>query len=278
MCCFVPQFELTKRPHNKNNVCLVFVSLNSHSQYKVIVASNRDEFYERKTAPAAFWEDQPEIVGGRDLEATGTLMAMNTNGKIALVTNFRDPAHINPKAPSRGKLVSDFLSGDKKPQAYLKDLEPSAKLYNGFNLLVGCLDEWWYLSNYKTGIQKLESGVYGLSNHLLDTPWPKVVRGKQKFIQLIEFDVKPDDLFAMLYDEQRAEDQMLPETGIGLERERALSSMFIKTKGYGTRCSTVVLIDKEDRVQYYERTYNLETFKYSTRGYQFNIPTSPQAS
>lgn len=259
-------------------MCLVFISLNSHPQYKVIVAANRDEFYERKTAPAVFWKDQPEIVGGRDLEAAGTWMAMHTNGKVALVTNYRDPAHINPKAPSRGKLVSDFLTGNKSPEQYLHELESTANQYNGFNLLVGNLDEWWYLSNYKTGIQKLESGIYGLSNGLLDTAWPKVVRGKEKFLRVIEFDALPEQLFRILYDEQRAEDQTLPNTGIGLERERALSSMFIKTKGYGTRCSTVLLIDKEDRVQYYERTYNVETFEHGTRGYRFNVATSPQAS
>ncbi|HCZ34876.1 MAG TPA: hypothetical protein DHV26_03010 [Cytophagales bacterium] len=259
-------------------MCLVFISINSHPQYKVIVAANRDEFYERKTAPAAFWKDQPEIVGGRDLEADGTWMAMNTNGKVALVTNYRDPANINPKAPSRGKLVSDFLSGNKSPEQYLHELEPNANYYNGFNLLVGQLDDWWYLSNYKPGIQKLEPGRYGLSNHLLNTEWPKVKRGKEKFAKFIEYDFLPEDLFRMLYDEQRAEDQTLPDTGIGLDRERALSSMFIKTKGYGTRCSTVLLIDKEDRVQYYERSYDLETFGYSTRGYRFNVATSPQAS
>lgn len=259
-------------------MCLVFISLNNHPQYKVIVAANRDEFYERKTAPAAFWKDQPEIVGGRDLEAAGTWMAMNTNGKIALVTNYRDPANISPKAPSRGKLVSDFLQNNQNPQQYLLELESKANQYNGFNLLVGHLDDWWYLSNYKTGIQKLEPGIYGLSNRLLDTAWPKVVRGKQKFLSVIEYDVLPEELFSMLKDEQRAEDQTLPDTGVGLERERALSSMFIKTKGYGTRCSTVLLVDKEDRVQYYERTYNLETFEYSTRGYRFDVATSPQAS
>ncbi|MCW5910076.1 MAG: NRDE family protein [Cyclobacteriaceae bacterium] len=247
-------------------------------QYKVIVAANRDEFYDRKTAPAAFWKDQPEILGGRDLEAAGTWMAMNTTGKISLVTNYRDPAHINTKASSRGKLVSDFLMSDKLPEAYLRELEPQAKLYNGFNLLAGQLDEWWYLSNYQTGIQKLEAGVYGISNHLLDTPWPKVIQGKEKFSKLLELRIWPEDLFGILYDEQRAEDHTLPDTGIGIEWERALSSMFIKTKGYGTRCSTVLLIDRENRVQFYERSFNIETFSYSARGFRFNVITSPRAS
>ena len=259
-------------------MCLVFIALNNHPQYKVIVAANRDEFYERKTAPASFWKDQPGIVGGRDLEAAGTWMAMNTHGKVALVTNYRDPANINPQAPSRGKLVSDFLTNDKTPENYLHEIQTTANHYNGFNLLVGHLDDWWYLSNYKPGIQKLEPGIYGLSNHLLNTEWPKVKRGKEKFTKFIEYDFLPEDLFRMLYDEQRAEDQALPDTGVGLDRERALSPMFIKTKGYGTRCSTVLLIDKENRVQYFERTYNVETFEYSTRGYRFDTATLPPIS
>jgi len=259
-------------------VCLVFLALNKHSQYKVIVAANRDEFYARNTAPAAFWKDNAGILGGRDLEAAGTWMAMNTNGKISLVTNYRDPHNINPNAPSRGKLVTDYLTGDISPEAYLLNIEPSAKRYNGFNLLVGQLDNWWYLSNHKAGIQKLESGIYGLSNHVLDTAWPKVTLGKQNFSRMLEYDVWPEELFKMLYNEQRAEDIKLPDTGIGLERERALSPMFIKTKGYGTRCSTVLLIDNENHVQYYERTYDVSTFSYSTKGFTFDIVTSPQAS
>jgi uncharacterized protein with NRDE domain len=258
-------------------MCLIFLSLKNHPAYKLVIAANRDEFYNRKTAPVRFWEDQPNIIGGRDLEAEGSWMAMNTTGKIALVTNYRDPAHINPKAPSRGKLVSDFLSNDLSPEAYLRELEPHAKEYNGFNLLVGQVDEWWYLSNYKTGIQKLESGIYGLSNHLLETPWPKVTRGMKIFPKLVEYESLPEEFFKMLSNEQQAEDQMLPDTGIGVERERALSPMFIKTRGYGTRCSTVLMIDNENHVQYYERTYNVETFAYHTRGYRFDF-TSPQAS
>jgi uncharacterized protein with NRDE domain len=258
-------------------MCLVFFALNEHPQYKVIVAANRDEFYKRQTTPAAYWKDQPDIVGGRDEEASGTWMAMNTNGKIGLVTNYRDPANINPAAPSRGKLVTDFLTGNNSPEAYLRKVEPHAKHYNGFNLLVGHLEEWWYLSNYKTGIQKLQPGVYGLSNHTLDTAWPKVANGKKRFANIIKYHFYPAELFKMLMDEQRAEDAYLPDTGIGIERERALSSMFIKTNGYGTRCSTVLLIDKENGVQYYERTYDVQTFTYHTRGFRF-ATTSPRAS
>jgi uncharacterized protein with NRDE domain len=253
-------------------MCLIFLSLNNHPNYKLIVAANRDEFYARKTAPTHFWEDNPNILGGRDLEASGTWMAMNKIGKISLVTNYRDPAHINPTAPSRGQLVTDFLINKDSPEAYLQKVRTHASEYNGFNLLTGNPGELFYLSNYKSGIQKLESGIYGLSNHLLDTPWPKVEQGKDKFSRAISKSViEPEVLFEMLYDEKRAEDQLLPDTGIGLERERALSSMFIKTNGYGTRCSTVVLIDRQNNVLYSERTYNVATFEHNTLSFQFQI-------
>jgi uncharacterized protein with NRDE domain len=253
-------------------MCLIFFALNQHPTYKLVVAANRDEFYARKTAPAHFWEDNTGIVGGRDLEASGTWMAMNREGKIGLVTNYRDPANINPDAPSRGQLVSDFLINGDAPDEYLDKISARASQYNGFNLLTGYPDELWYLSNYRKGIQKLESGVYGLSNHLLDTPWPKVHRGKGKFASAIRDKViEPDTLFELLYDEQRAEDQSLPNTGIGLERERALSSMFIKTTGYGTRCSTVILVSHDNQVLFSERVYDLDTFAHRTSRYQFSI-------
>jgi len=253
-------------------MCLIFFALHQHPTYKLIVAANRDEFYARKTAPAHFWEDHPNIVGGRDLEASGTWMAMNKNGKISLVTNYRDPANINPQAPSRGQLVSDFLLHGDTPQEYLSKVSERATQYNGFNLLTGYPDELWYLSNYRAGMQKLESGVYGLSNHLLDTPWPKVHRGKEKFsIAIKDAVIEPDSLFELLYDEQRAQDDLLPETGIGLERERALSSMFIKTNGYGTRCSTVILVSHDNQVLFTERVYELDTFAHHTKQFQFPI-------
>ncbi len=253
-------------------MCLIFFALNNHPKYKLIVAANRDEFYARKTAPAHFWEDHPNILGGRDLEASGTWMALNKKGKISLITNYRDPANINPNAPSRGQLVSDFLVNGDTPQEYLSQVSERASQYNGFNLLTGYVDELWYLSNYREGIHKLESGVHGLSNHLLDTPWPKVHRGKEKFSKAISNSaIEPDALFELLYDEQRAEDQSLPNTGIGLERERALSSMFIKTNGYGTRCSTVILVSHDNQVLFSERVYELDTFAHNTNRFQFSI-------
>jgi uncharacterized protein with NRDE domain len=253
-------------------MCLIFLSINNHPKYKLIVAANRDEFYQRKTAPVHFWEDHPNILGGRDLEASGTWMAMSRNGKISLVTNYRDLHNINPNAPSRGKLVSDFLLSEDAPMDYLKKVEVNAKAYNGFNLIVGNPDELYYLSNYKGAPEKLEDGLHGLSNHLLDTPWPKVERGKQKMKDVIHTEnVEARELFDLLYDDLKAEDALLPDTGVGLERERMLSPMFIKSPNYGTRCSTVVRVTHTNEVSYAERVYDLQTFQYTSRSFEFKI-------
>lgn len=251
-------------------MCLIFIAVQQHPEYKLIVAANRDEFYERKTSAATFWSDHPAVLGGRDLEAGGTWMGMNTDGRISMLTNFRDPAHINPKAPSRGHLVSDFLIDPSTPLAYMSLVEKKAEAYNGFNLVLGTPEELYYFSNYREGIDRLNAGLYGLSNALLDTPWPKVVRGKQKLAPLLtKTDIRTSDLFELLYDDRRADSDQLPNTGIGLDRESALSSMFIKTNNYGSRCSTVVLVDQQNHVQFVERQYDLKTFDYTTREYSF---------
>jgi len=253
-------------------MCLIFLSVNQHPTYSLIVAANRDEFYERKTAPADFWKDHPHVLGGRDLEAGGTWMAITRSGKISMITNYRDLKNFKSKAPSRGQLVSDYLTDDVSPSKYLKRIEPRKEEYNGFNLIVGSANELWYLSNYKQGVEQVSNGVHGLSNALLDAPWPKVVTGKRKFESLLTGQIiKPEDLFGMLMDEHTAPDDQLPDTGVGLERERQLSSMFIKSPGYGSRCSTIVLIDKNNHVLFSERVFDLKTFQYNTKTFEFDI-------
>ncbi len=259
-------------------MCLIFLSINNHPNYRLIVAANRDEFYNRKTAAAEFWPTHPGIVGGRDLEAMksdgtcGTWLAMSKTGKIALLTNYRDPKNINPHAPSRGFLVTDFLLSENSAQKYLEGIEPRAKEYNGFNLVVGNTHELFYLSNYNGGVEEISEGLHGLSNHLLDTPWPKVTRGKEKMASLFsKNEIDSHEVLNALYDEDRAADNLLPDTGIGLERERALSSMFIKTNNYGSRCSTFILVDKNKKVNFTERVYNLQTFEYTTHHFEFTI-------
>ncbi|HYC86282.1 MAG TPA: NRDE family protein [Chryseosolibacter sp.] len=253
-------------------MCLIFIALKQHPRYKLIVAANRDEFYNRRTAAAGFWPDHPGVLGGRDLEAQGSWLGMNRAGAIAMVTNFRDPTNIDPSAPSRGALVSDYLTRAHDPMTYLKGVQARARRYNGFNLVVGDPDKLWYFSNYAQGVTEMTAGIFGLSNHLLETPWPKVRRGKDKLAALLASEeIVPDKLFRLLYDDGRAPDEQLPDTGIGLERERALSSMFIKTNGYGTRCSTVILVDYENRVTFSERIFDLQTFEHQTQDFIFNI-------
>lgn len=253
-------------------MCLIFFSLQHHPNYKLILAGNRDEFYNRQTGSADFWKDNPQILGGRDLEANGTWLAMTKSGRIGFITNYRDPKNIKVSAPSRGKLVSDYLESNLSPQAYLEQIEKRATDYNGFNLIVGNADAFWYLSNYQRGIQQILPGFYGLSNHVLETPWPKIVYGKERLKPiLMQAEIHPDQLMDRLYDSTQALEDKLPDTGLGLAREQALSSMFIKTPGYGSRCSTVLLIDRNNNVVFTERTYDLATFNYSTKAFQFTI-------
>ncbi len=253
-------------------MCLIFISINDHPKYKLIVAANRDEFYARNTAAVSVWLDHPDVIGGRDLEAQGTWMAMTKGGKIGMVTNYRDLKNLKLNAPTRGLLVTDFLFNGYKAEPYLKDVDLKASQYNGFSLLVGSIDELYYYSNYQSRIIKLTQGFYGLSNHLLDTPWPKVKRGKEKMASVLtSHDFGSSALFEVLRDEKIAPDNQLPNTGLDIERERAVSAMFIKSPNYGSRCSTVVLVDKENNVSYSERVYNPETFDHTEKEFKWKV-------
>jgi uncharacterized protein with NRDE domain len=253
-------------------MCLIFISLNNHPTYKLVVAGNRDEFYKRKTVAAHFWDDNPHIVAGRDMEAGGTWMGMSRQGKISMVTNYRDLRNLKLAAPSRGHLVSEYLLNGDNPDDYLNTIAQKASEYNGFNLVVGYPHELHYYSNYKNTVEKLPEGLHGLSNHLLNTPWPKVKLGLAKVGELLKKkDVDPSTLLDVLYDEQRAPDHQLPDTGLDLERERALSSMFIKSPDYGSRCSTVILVDRNNDVLFSERNYDLNTFEHTTQTFEFKI-------
>src|SRR5690606_37197698 len=174
--------------------------------------------------------------------------------------------------PSRGHLVSDFLLNGDQPHEYAQQVLAKGEAYNGFNLVFGWPDELLYYSNYSSSIQPLPNGIHGLSNHLLNTPWPKVERGKAKFSALLESKtIETPKLFDLLYDENRATDNQLPDTGLSLERERVLSSMFIKSPDYGSRCSTVLLIDHSNHVRFIERVYDLNTFDYAQNEFDFAI-------
>lgn len=250
-------------------MCLILFAYKYHPDYKLIVAANRDEFYERETAPASYWDDLPEVLAGRDLEAGGTWMGVSTRGRVSMLTNYRDLANINPQAPTRGKLVSNFLATPVAANDYLDAIDPMAATYNDFNLLVGTVDDLWYYSNRQRRKTMLGSGIYGLSNHLLNTPWPKVRKGQAEMKQALKNFSGPEDLFEILASDVTAPDHDLPDTGVGTEMERMLSPLFIKSHEYGTRCSTVLTIDQNNIVRFIERTFNTQTFDYKDRAFEF---------
>ncbi|MCD6296455.1 MAG: NRDE family protein [Deltaproteobacteria bacterium] len=254
-------------------MCLILLAIQSHPAYKLVIAANRDEFYERPTAPAAFWDDEPGLLAGRDLRAGGTWLGITTKGRIAAITNYRDPSSIKSDAPSRGSLVTGFLSGRQSPAEYLEGLKKKAHEYNGFNLIVGEKHELYWYSNREEGVQGLSTGIYGVSNRLLDTPWPKVTRGKKMLRALLseEKNPAPDALFSMLEDRAIPDDKKLPDTGVGLEWERMLSPIFITSPDYGTRSSTLLFIDHYDTVTFIERTFNSSPDHSTTVKYEFRI-------
>ena len=256
-------------------MCLILFSYRRHPRYRLIVASNRDEYYERPTRPAAFWQDAPDLLAGRDLRNRGTWMGITRRGRFAVLTNYRDPASQKQRAPSRGLLVRDFLTGDLPPDVYCDQIRQEADRYNGFNLLADDAQDLYYYSNRGNGVQRLPPGLYGLSNHLLDTPWPKVRSGKAALQDLTagKAEIRPEALFEMLADDSRPPDNALPDTGVGLAKERMLAPLFITSPDYGTRSSTVLLVDKSGCVEFFERTYEIESGRvvaHSTRPYRFH--------
>lgn len=238
-------------------MCLALLAYHTHPRYRLILAANRDEFYRRPTAAAAFWEDDPNVLAGRDLEKGGTWLGVTRTGRVALVTNYREGGTSRADARSRGLLVSNYLQSSERPVEYVEKLKPDEREYNGYNLVAGNCDELYYHSNRSRDIRRLREGVYGLSNHLLDTPWPKVRRSKETLFGLLDQDGRAliDGLFDMLADHSRPEDGQLPDTGIGIQWERLLSAAFIASPDYGTRSSTIVLIDKTGRGAFIERSF-----------------------
>lgn len=237
-------------------MCLILFAYQVHPEYKLIVAANRDEFLQRPTAPAHYWEDHPDILAGRDLEKMGTWMGVTTGGRFAALTNYRDPKEVTEGKQSRGELVADALNYKGKLKDYMQNLAEKKDLYPGYNIVSGEGTDLYYYSNRGQELQKLEPGIYGVSNHLLNTEWPKVQKGKEGMSKIIKG--KPEDmtenLLALLQNADKAPDELLPNTGVSLEWERRLSPLFIKSENYGTRSSTVLLMSEKD-IQYVERVY-----------------------
>ena len=225
-------------------MCLIVFAWKVVPGIPLIAAGNRDEFYERPSAPAAWWNDQAHIYAGRDLRGGGTWMGITREGRFAAITNIRAPSEKKDDAPSRGELVAGYLSGIASPMQFVEDLAPRAKRYNGFNLLVGNREELVWYSNGSPDDERngkpLPPGVYGLSNGALDSPWPKVVRTRAQFASLLCQGAPEDAYFEMLADTSRAPDCHLPKTGVSMDWERILSAVCIESPEYGTRASTVV--------------------------------------
>ncbi len=254
-------------------MCLIVFAYKYHPHYPLILTANRDEFYERPTSKAHFWDDLPDLLAGRDMKYGGTWMGITRSGRFAAVTNFRERAEFGEHPLSRGLMVKDFFTSHETPETFLRGIMPREEEYNGFNLLVGDLTSFIYYSNRSRRMQVLKPGIYGLSNHLLDTPWPKVVRSRQAFVEAIEGSdsVDMDRLSNILYDRTPTEDDELPDTGFDIEWERVLSSPFIISPAYGTRASTTLLIDNNGHVDFTERSYTGPEDSGSTIHHEFTI-------
>jgi uncharacterized protein with NRDE domain len=236
-------------------MCLIVFAWKYHPNYPLIMAANRDEYYQRPTALADFWEDQPEILAGRDLTGGGTWLGINRQGQFAAVTNFRE-GHQQPAPRSRGELTAKFLSSGNDIKQYAQQVIDEGDQYQGFNLLLGDGDQLYYCSNRQPQLQPVPPGIYSLSNHLLDSPWPKAIHAKKALKPLLKTNAL--DLELLIQSLQRREpfaDEHLPDTGVGLEMERMLSPPFIAAKDYGTRCTTVLLKNNQEKTTLVEQTY-----------------------
>jgi uncharacterized protein with NRDE domain len=251
-------------------MCLAVFAWNIHSQYKLILAANRDEFYARPTKAIEEWEDQPGIIAGRDLKAGGTWLGVNKSGKLSLLTNYRDLRLLKENAPSRGKLVTDFLIGTQDPLDYLSKLH-QPELYNGFNLIVSDFKVLAWYSNIQKEVLELEPGVYGISNHLLDSPWPKVLNTKRAFQAVLIDKFEHQDLLEILKDSTEALSDKLPDTGLDIYREKKLSAGFIRTPDYGTVSSSVITIDYSGYLSFTERTFDPYSNNFKDQNFNFKL-------
>jgi uncharacterized protein with NRDE domain len=241
-------------------MCLLVLAWQAHPRYRLVVAANRDEFHQRPTAPLVKWEEPETILAGRDLRANGTWLGLDRRRHFGVITNFRELQRPEPGAPSRGALIPRYLTGEESAATYLSRLEPDAARYSGFNLLLTDGDSLWYASNRAERFARpLPPGVYGLSNQFLDTPWPKLRRVRRRFDAWLSdpANASAPGLFALLNDRATATaDEELPQTGITPEWERVLSAPFVLNPDYGTRCSTVLLLEPSGAGYLAERRFD----------------------
>ncbi|RME38406.1 MAG: NRDE family protein, partial [Deltaproteobacteria bacterium] len=229
-------------------MCLILFAVNSHPRYPLVIAANRDEFHDRPSAPAGFWPDRQRVWGGRDLRSGGSWLAVSGAGRLAMVTNVREGVR-ETRGRSRGELVRDFVLSEISVRHWLQQYRPRAGDYPGFNLVAGSFRQLYYWSNRQVLLpERLPDGIHGLSNGRLDAPWPKVQRGCGGLQALLQAAREPEavtgEVFRLLADRTPVADDDLPATGVPLEWERLLAPIFVCSPRYGTRCSTVVLLER----------------------------------
>lgn len=233
-------------------MCLILAAWDAHPDFTLVVAANRDEFFERISVPMHWWDDVP-VLGGRDLTAGGSWMTLSATGRFAAVTNVRDFSRPEVGLRSRGEIPVGFSAGTDSPADYCRGL-PSEE-FTGYNVLASDLETLWWTSNWAGAALPLDAGIYGVSNAALDTPWPKVVNGKHRFTEALASGAEVDDLFAVLADDAVAPDDLLPDTGVGIELERLVSPAFIASPDYGTNASTVLRIRRDGSYDIEERRF-----------------------
>lgn len=233
-------------------MCTILFAYKVHPEYPLIFLGNRDEFKNRPSMSAHFWEDHPNVFGGRDRIACGAWTGITKNGRLAFITNHRQLPLIREVPKSRGALTSEFLVGQEAPKLFLERIQNEHSDYAPFNLVVGNLKELWFYSNVENEIKRIDPGIHGLSNGFLDTPWYKVEKGKRRLREQIDGEFTVEQLFNILNDEEIPPDNLLPSTGIDIELERTLSSIHIDTPEYGTIFKTIILVDRNGLVRFYE--------------------------
>ncbi len=238
-----------------------------------MLAANRDEFFARPTEPADYWTDAPHVLAGRDLEKGGTWMGVTRDGRWAAVTNYRDGTRPETGSRSRGELVARYLLEGSSAAAYAAVAASAGAEYHGFNLLVGDAEGVYCVSNRGSRPQVLDPGIYGLSNHQLNTPWPKVERGRSKMQAVLggKLEDPTEPLLALLADRRPAADDALPETGVSRDWEKLLSSAFIRAPGYGTRASSVLLIERGGEARLRERSFGADAELLEDRRFNFTV-------
>jgi len=262
-------------------MCLIVFAHRYHSRLPLVIAANRDEFHSRPTRAAQFWssdQKQLDLLAGKDLTQGGTWLGMSRGGRIAAVTNIRNP-DATGGSKSRGFLTSDFLLGQEHAADYLQQVQDSLHDFAGFNLLLGDQHGLFYLNSVDGQIEELKPGIYGVSNGILDSDWPKVNAGKTAIKNLLnEDDVSIDTLTAIMMDRQPAPDPELPSTGIPLKLERQLSASFIVNpqREYGTRCTTAIILDEHGGVRFSEQNYDADTEITSRQVFNFPL-VSPRS-